>query len=230
VSAPVVRHAEERRDSSRRTAGGVQYTRRHSDLMRDLLARVFVAGLFAMMSWNLLGDFRRTGHMTGLLLLASESLVVVLTVCRRRAHVTDRSTIAAVMTSLSLAGPPLVQSTQLVSFAPDAITALISAAGLLLVIAAKMTLGRSFGIAPANRGVVAGGPYNFVRHPIYTGYIITHVAFVMAHPSAWNIAVLAITDLTLVARALLEERVLSGDAKYQAYAAHVAWHLVPGIF
>jgi protein-S-isoprenylcysteine O-methyltransferase Ste14 len=208
----------------------VQYTRRHTDLLRDLFARVFVGALFALMSWNLLGDFQRTGHVTGLLLLASESLVVVLTVFRRRAHVTDRSAIAAVVTTLSLAAPPLLRSAQVAPLAPDTITALISGAGLLLVIAAKATLGRSFGIVPANRGVVARGPYNLVRHPIYSAYIVTHIAFVMAHPSAWNAAVLTIADVTLVLRALLEERLLGKDERYQAYCARVRWHLLPGVF
>lgn len=210
--------------------GTAEYTRRRADLLRDLSARLFVGALFAMMSWNLLGDFRRTGHLTGLLLLASESLVVVLTIFRRRAYVTDRSAMAAVVTTLSLAGPPLVRSAQAVPIAPDVVTVLISGAGLLFVIAAKATLGRSFGIAPANRGVVARGPYNFVRHPIYSGYILTHIAFVMAHPSAWNAAVLTIADLALVLRALLEERVLSDDERYRTYCARVSWHLVPGVF
>ena len=40
-----------------------------------------------------------------------------------------------------------------------------------------MALGRSFGVAPANRGIVVRGPYSFVRHPIYTGYLITHTGF-----------------------------------------------------
>ena len=210
--------------------GTAEYTRRRADLIRDLSARIFVGALFAMMSWNLLGDFRRTGHFTGLLLLASESLVVVLTICRRRAYVTDRSALAAVVTMLSLAGPPLVRSVEAVPITPDIVTALISVAGLLLVIAAKATLGRSFGIAPANRGVVARGPYNFVRHPIYSGYIVTHIAFVMAHPSPWNLAVLTIADLALVVRALLEERVLGDDERYRTYCTRVAWHLVPGVF
>jgi protein-S-isoprenylcysteine O-methyltransferase Ste14 len=210
--------------------GTAEYTRRRTDLMRDLSARLFVGALFALMSWNLLGDFRRTGHVTGLLLLASESLVVVLTIFRRRAYVTDRSVMAAVATTLSLAGPPLVRSAQAVPITPDVVTALISGAGLLLVIAAKMTLGRSFGIAPANRGVVARGPYTFVRHPIYTGYMITHVAFLMAHPSAWNAAVLTVADLALVVRALLEERVLGDDERYRTYCTRVTWHLVPGVF
>jgi protein-S-isoprenylcysteine O-methyltransferase Ste14 len=210
--------------------GAAEYTRRRADLLRDLSARVFVGALFAMMSWNLLGDYQRTGHVTGLLLLSSESLVVVLTIFRRRAHMTDRSAIAVMMTTLSLAGPPLVRSTDAVPFAADMVTALISAIGLMLVIAAKMTLGRSFGIAPANRGVVASGPYNFVRHPIYTGYIVTHIAFVMAHPSPWNVAVLTIADLALVVRALLEERVLGGDERYREYCGRVRWHLIPKVF
>ena len=49
------------------------------------------------------------------------------------------------------------------------------AIGLVLVVVGKMALGRSFGIVPANRGVVVRGPYTLVRHPIYTGYLITHV-------------------------------------------------------
>jgi len=201
-----------------------------AEVVRDLAARVFVAALFARLSVNLLGEFMRTGHITGLLLLASESLVVVLTLVRRRAQFTDRSIAAGVATLLSLAGPPLVRSADGVALAPDAATALVSMAGLLVVIAGKVTLGRSFGIAPANRGIVERGPYLFVRHPIYIGYIVTHVAFLAAHPSAWNVAILTIGDSALVVRALIEERLLGADSQYRAYCERVGWHLVPGLF
>jgi len=99
-----------------------------------------------------------------------------------------------------------------------------------LVIMGKLTLGRSFGIVPANRGVVARGPYNVVRHPIYAGYLISHVAFLVANPGPWNATVVVIGDGALIARALMEERVLSADATYQAYCRRVGWHLVPGVF
>jgi protein-S-isoprenylcysteine O-methyltransferase Ste14 len=201
-----------------------------ADAVRDLVARAFVAGLFALMSVNLFGDFMRTGHITGLLLLASESLVVVLTVVRRRANILDRSIAATVATTLSLAGPPLVRSADGIAIAPDLATALISGVGLLVVIAGKVALGRSFGIAPANRGIVARGPYGFVRHPIYSGYIVTHIAFAMAHPSAWNLTILLIADSALIVRALIEERLLRTDAQYEAYCGRVNWHLVPGVF
>ena len=61
---------------------------------------------------------------------------------------------------------------------------LISAVGLIVVIVGKMSLGRSFGLMPANRGIVSTGLYRVVRHPIYLGYLITHVGFVAANPTA----------------------------------------------
>jgi protein-S-isoprenylcysteine O-methyltransferase Ste14 len=112
----------------------------------------------------------------------------------------------------------------------DQVTALLSAVGLVLVVLGKMTLGRSFGVVPANRGVVVRGPYMLVRHPIYTGYLITHAAFLLAHPAPWNLSILLVADTALVLRALMEERVLSADASYRQYCQRVGWHLVPGVF
>jgi protein-S-isoprenylcysteine O-methyltransferase Ste14 len=196
----------------------------------DFVARAVISALFALLSVNLLADFVRTGHLTGLLLLVSEALIVVLTVLRRPATCVDRSTIAAVMTTVSIAGPPLLRAGSGHALVGDAVTASLSAVGLLLVIAAKVTLGRSFGIVPANRGVVARGPYKLMRHPIYAGYLVTHVAFVMANPTPLNAAIVIVADAALIVRALMEERILGTDADYQAYCRRVGWHLVPGVF
>lgn len=198
--------------------------------MSEFAARAMVGALFALLSVNLLAEFVRTGHITGLLLLVSEALVVVLTVVRRPAQLVDRSVIAAVTTTVSLVGPPMLRTANVQSLAPDIVTALVSAVGVLLVIAGKLTLGRSFGLVPANRGVVARGPYNVVRHPIYAAYLITHAAFLMAHPTPWNVAIVLIADTALIVRALMEERVLANDVAYQAYCRRVGWHLVPGVF
>jgi protein-S-isoprenylcysteine O-methyltransferase Ste14 len=198
--------------------------------LTDLASRAMIVILFTLLSINLLTDFMRTGHVTGLLLLASESLVVVLTVIRRPARLVDRSFNAALMTTVSLAGPPLLRANSDAGLTSDVVTAMVSAIGLALVVLGKITLGRSFGVVPANRGVVVTGPYSFVRHPIYTGYLITHVAFLVANPVAWNVAVILIADVALILRALMEERVLSADAEYQGYCQRVGWHLVPGVF
>ena len=199
-------------------------------VVTDALARAIVIVLFSLMSANLFGDFLRTGHVTGLLLLASESLVVVLTIVRRHASLVDRSVAGVITTAVSLAGPPLLRAFDESNLVPDAVTAVASAAGLGLVIVGKLALGRSFGIAPANRGVVMRGPYVLVRHPIYAGYLLTHAAFLVAHPTPWNVAVIVVADGALVVRALIEERVLGADAEYRSYCRRVGWHLVPGVF
>ena len=78
--------------------------------------------------------------------------------------------------------------------------------------------------------MVDTGPYGIVRHPIYTGYLITHVAFLLANPAPWNVAVILFADSALIVRAMMEERVLSADVQYQGYCRRVGWHLVPGVF
>jgi protein-S-isoprenylcysteine O-methyltransferase Ste14 len=198
--------------------------------LSDLLARATIVSLFTLLSVNLLADFMRTGRVTGLMLLAGESLVVVLTIVRRRARLVDRSVVAAVLTTVSLVGPPLVRATETAPLIGDAATVVLSALGLGLVVVGKMALGRSFGLVPANRGIVVRGPYTFVRHPIYTGYLVTHVAFLIAHPTPWNAGVFIVADIALVLRALMEERILSADMEYQQYCRRVEWHLVPGVF
>ena len=106
----------------------------------------------------------------------------------------------------------------------------VMVAGILLQITAKLVLGRAFGIVAANRGVKVLGPYRFVRHPMYAGYTLTHVGFLLAMPSLMN-ALFYATALTMqVARIFREEHVLGQDASYRTFAARVRYRLVPGVF
>jgi protein-S-isoprenylcysteine O-methyltransferase Ste14 len=215
---------------SRASSAAASHVDASSSIAADLAGQVVVAGLFSFLSINLVTNFLETGHVTGLLLLTSESLVVLLTILRRRTGLVDRSAAGVVTTAMSLTGPYMVRAAAVAPLLPDAVTAGVSILGLLLVIVGKVSLGRSFGIAPANRGVVMSGPYLVVRHPIYAGYLVTHLAFLVSQPGAWNLAVLGIADAALVLRALIEERVLRGDADYQSYCQRVSWHFVPGVF
>ena len=56
------------------------------------------------------------------------------------------------------------------------------------------------------------------------------VLTLMLTASAWNVALVVLTDAALMIRALYEERVLAGDRVYQTYCRRVAWHVVPGVF
>jgi protein-S-isoprenylcysteine O-methyltransferase Ste14 len=205
-------------------------SRLDAERLADIAARAAIVVLFSLMALRFGADFLATGRVTGLLLLVSEMLVVVLTVMRRSAAAVDRSIRARLLTTLSMLGPPLLQPAQVAALLPQSATVAASIVGLAIVIAGKITLGRSFGLMPANRGIVSSGVYRIVRHPIYLGYLITHTAFLLATPSPWNIAALVAADAALLLRAVCEEQTLSRDSRYRAYQQIVRWRVCPGLF
>jgi protein-S-isoprenylcysteine O-methyltransferase Ste14 len=196
----------------------------------DLAARAAIVVLFSMMAWRFGADFLATGRVTGLFLLLSEILVVVLTVARRSAVTIDRSMAARALTAASMAGPPLLAPAAVAALATESVTVALSCVGLAIVIAGKVALGRSFALLPANRGIVSTGMYRLVRHPIYLGYLVAHVAYLLANPSLWNIAALILADAALLVRAVREERTLALDPAYREYQEKVRWRIAPGVF
>ena len=197
--------------------------------LNELFGKAAISCLFVVLAVSIGSEFLKTGHVTGLLLLVSELLVVVLTVMRRPAQVVDRTLAARVFSAISIVGVPLIRPVG-VALAPDLATAAVSAFGLLVVIAGKLTLGRSFGLLPANRGVVCRGIYKLLRHPIYAGYLVTHAAFLVAHPTTWNLVMLVAADTALMVRAVYEERTLARDSEYADYMTRVRWRVCPGLF
>ena len=195
---------------------------------REFAARVFISSLFLVLATSLASEFVRTGHVTGLLLLVSETLVVVMTVVRRPAIAIDRTWQARVVAAASILGVPLIRPIG-EALIPDVYTALASAVGLTVIIAGKLTLGRSFGLMPAHRGLVCTGIYGWVRHPIYAGYLVTHMAFLIAHPAVWNAVLLALSDVSLLMRSGYEERTLARDPEYVGYMDRVRWRILPGV-
>ena len=120
--------------------------------------------------------------------------------------------------------------------APNAWEALIPLAvalvlfGNVVQIAAKLFLRRSFGIAPANRGIKKDGMYRFVRHPMYAGYLFVHIGIFLLMPSVINFVIYALGWWAQILRLLAEERLLSQDPAYREYMQQTRWRLVPGLF
>ena len=192
-------------------------------------SKVLIAGLFLALAWRLGEDFVRTGRPTDLLLLIGEALVVILTCLRRQATAVDRRLLVRMVTVASMISPLLVRPASEAGLVSEATAVALAGLGLIIVIGGKISLGYSFGLLPANRGVMERGLYRIVRHPIYLGYLLTHVPFLMAHPSAWNASVLIAGDCALIVRAFYEEQTLRRDPKYVRYCETVKWRLVPGV-
>jgi protein-S-isoprenylcysteine O-methyltransferase Ste14 len=99
-----------------------------------------------------------------------------------------------------------------------------------LSFASLITLGRRFGVRPALRGLATRGPYRLVRHPMYLAYVVGDIGY---NFQEWNTgtALMVIAGwASLAYRIRAEERVLSQDARWRAYAATVRNRLLPGLW
>lgn len=101
--------------------------------------------------------------------------------------------------------------------------------GVLLTQVARLYMGRSFGILPANRGIVSKGPFATVRHPIYIGWLMLSIGYSMSYPSARNILLVIFTLPFMIWRIEQEESHLSADPAYRDYRARVRFRLFPGV-
>jgi protein-S-isoprenylcysteine O-methyltransferase Ste14 len=102
--------------------------------------------------------------------------------------------------------------------------------GNVVQISGKLFLRRSFGIAPANRGIKRDGLYRFVRHPIYAGYLFTHIGILLIMPSLVNLVIYAIGWWAQILRIQAEEAWLTQDPDYRDYQAQTRWRLIPGLY
>ncbi len=100
---------------------------------------------------------------------------------------------------------------------------------IILSISAVLTLGRSFGIVPANRGIKTTGLYRFVRHPIYSCYLIFDIFFITLRFSWFNTLISVIFFAATYLRATYEENLLNQDPVYRAYTRQTPYMFFPGL-
>ncbi len=101
---------------------------------------------------------------------------------------------------------------------------------VILEICGFLSLNTSAGIVPANRGVKTTGLYKYVRHPIYSSYLLLYLGYAINNPSFYNGVILVAALILQIARIYREEALLKRDGSYKEYAAKVRWRLVPGVF
>jgi protein-S-isoprenylcysteine O-methyltransferase Ste14 len=85
----------------------------------------------------------------------------------------------------------------------------------------------------AERGqtVASGGPYRYVRHPGYTGYVIAGLGNAVLLGSLWGLVPAAVVGVGMIVRTALEDRTLQEQLEgYKEYAQRVRYRLVPGIW
>ena len=151
---------------------------------------------------------------------AHNALLAVLYVTRLPAQRSDNFGLALGLTAALL---PAFAGTSLKTVSP--FWTLIGIGGELLVLWSLVSLGKRFGIAPADRGLVDRGPYRLVRHPMYLGELVLRLALAVGSLEAliWLPFMFSLQIL----RAIREERILSG---YAQYTRQVRWRLIPFLY
>ncbi len=191
---------------------------------------LLLLGFYGWLVARLCLAYQEHGGFANLLLLPSEGLVVFFILIRRRTDQVSRHAGEWFLAAAATCAPLLVRAEPGEGLLPTAFPAVLLLMGLIVQLHAKITLGRSFGCVPANRGLKLAGPYRFVRHPMYAGYLLSHLAFLLMNPTLWNVALYVFADGLQIPRLLAEERLLSKDPQYRSYQEAVRWRLIPGVF
>jgi len=118
-------------------------------------------------------------------------------------------------------------ATQGSAAAPAWVIFALSCASFGISVWARLSLGRSIGLVPAQRGIVTRGAYRFMRHPIYTGVYCAYVALALQNFSLLNGTIFAIGAGLFVIKSFVEENFLRQDTEYALYMKAVRWRWLP---
>jgi protein-S-isoprenylcysteine O-methyltransferase Ste14 len=216
------------------------------DLVLDVIERAVVLILFFYFANRMLPQLAKlitteiaypelfwlaaSKNLDATLLVISESLGVFLILTRRSATSVSTHPLDWALSLLAVNAPLLAAPAAASTSVPSQIATALMFAGMTIQISAKAALWRSYGLIPANRGVKTKGPYRFLRHPMYAGYTLIHIGFLLGFPSLQNFMLYLTTFLIEVARLMREELVLNKDPFYREYVSRVRCRIIPGIF
>ncbi|MDQ3563881.1 MAG: isoprenylcysteine carboxylmethyltransferase family protein [Pseudomonadota bacterium] len=182
-------------------------------------------GLFAFTHY---ARYQEVGKFYLLLMVVAESWLALMFLIRKDQMSSSTSPLEwAVAAGGSFV--PLLMRPSMQGLLPD-LGSIVVALGVCIQIAGALSLNRSFGIVPANRGVKTSGIYRVIRHPLYASYLLTFGGYFLANTSLYNFWTFVAWLVFMLLRILSEERHLLRDAGYQLYTSSVRWRLVPYIF
>ena len=195
-----------------------------------IVERLLQLALFALFWRSMFEAFTASFNLAYLILLISEGLSLFFVLIRTPTNDVSMIPFDWLLAVAGTCIPLLVRPAHSPPLLPLVLLVFSMSVGLVIQVAAKLTLRRSFGVVPANRGVRIGGPYKIVRHPLYAGYILTQLSFWAANPSPLNALVYLTAFSVQIWRLLAEERLLLRDPVYLEYAERVRYRLLPGLF
>ncbi|HET6966620.1 MAG TPA: isoprenylcysteine carboxylmethyltransferase family protein [Acidimicrobiales bacterium] len=211
-----------RRSATDRTAAGRRLIRLTANLVGAAGAAYFA---FASLQF-----YQHTHRWIGAAFLVEQSWVVVAYLIRRPAREVSRRPGDWLLAFGGTFGGVLFRPVGLHPHWGVAAGLAVQLVGLCLCVVSFLALGRSFGFAAADRGLVGRGPYAVVRHPIYASYFVLQAGYLLQSIAIWNALVMLLVTGCNAGRAVVEERLLAQSPRYGAYRDQVRWRLLPGVW
>jgi protein-S-isoprenylcysteine O-methyltransferase Ste14 len=195
----------------------------------SIVLSIALAGLWLFFAWSSVAAWHKNGRPSGLGSVALELLVVVLFIVRRAPKATSRVPLDWLVTIGAfavLAARPIGGDPTPASWVFEG----VQFVGLAGALWSLLSLGRSFGLVPANRGLRTGGPYGLVRHPLYAFYFVSWTGYLLENPVVRNILVFSVAFVCQLLRMQREEVFLRQDTAYQAYSTAVRYRVLPRVY
>lgn len=199
--------------------------------LSERVINIFLASFMALQAFANFHQFLVTGHhlrITHFLLMIDLGIIAFFFLIRRMPKTTSWKPWDILIASVGTLAPFFFSLEE--TGATKIVGVIFQILGICLVIWAVLSLNRSVGILPANRGIQTRGLYRFVRHPLYASYQVSNVGYLINHFSVYNVVILCIGLLAQSLRIFAEERHLSADPAYVAYKGKVRWRIFPFIF
>jgi protein-S-isoprenylcysteine O-methyltransferase Ste14/uncharacterized membrane protein (UPF0127 family) len=193
-------------------------------------ANFFIAGFWFLFVYSSFLKWQQTGQMSSLGLMAANGVLCVLFLTRRESTETSHRVTDWVIAFVTVALSMLLRPQPTTHSTLAAVSLPVQAVGIVALIGSLLSLGRSFGVVPANRGIKTAGLYRLVRHPIYASELIFYAGFLVGNLSAVNTQLVILIVVGQVYRLFSEERLLRSENRYREYMNTVRFRLVPGIF
>jgi protein-S-isoprenylcysteine O-methyltransferase Ste14/uncharacterized membrane protein (UPF0127 family) len=191
---------------------------------------IFIAMLWSQFVISAVNDWLVYGKFLSLLILIHNTLLFLLFLTRRKSVDTSYRFADWMIPLLTLISTMMLRPGLTEHPLWIVVSGFVQWAGILCIILSLFSLGRSFGIVPANRKIIYTGAYKIVRHPLYASELVFYTGFILGNFSTRNLLLVVMILAGQLYRSIAEENLLSKDPHYQTYLQEVGYRFIPGLF